>query len=193
MKRFLAIGVLVLCLMSSQIARADEKRDAKVKAEMVQNYLLWQEAWKLRDAERIISFQSPDFTTLFHDGVINKAKSEEGWRETMQSIRKVHNARVEIKKITLEPKRIIVWSTHHLDISDSPVPIGYGGTVKRTLATLQFHDIWVQYDHVWMLKRMEYIRAPLKTSKIIRWPVVSCKFKAKTRHMNAVLAVLERR
>ena len=40
MKRFLTAGILALCLLSSQIAHAQEDRDAKIKAEMVDNYLL---------------------------------------------------------------------------------------------------------------------------------------------------------
>jgi len=38
MKRFLLPEVLLLCLMSAQMAQADEDRNAKIKAVMVKNH-----------------------------------------------------------------------------------------------------------------------------------------------------------
>ena len=160
MKRFLASGVLLICLMTSQIARADEDRNAEIKAEMVQNYLLWEIALKNKDAERIISFESPDFTlTLpFQEQARNKADSDAALRSEMSLIRKVNAARAEIKKLTIEPNRVVVLSKRHHDVvaealnTETNKPAGF---FTRNTYTLTSRDIWVQYGGAWMLKRSE--------------------------------------
>ena len=158
MKRILAVGVLLLCLMSSQIARSDEKRDAKIKAEMVENYLLWQEAYKFRDAERMISFESPDFTTILLDGdVVSKLYSDITLRDTIGRIKKVYVAQVGIKKLAIEPNRIVVLSSHRYDYDI----LGINNQLHHISGTHQSRDIWVEYDRVWMLKRTEALNGKI--------------------------------
>ena len=115
MKRFLAAGGLLLCLMCSQFAHADEKRDAQIKAQMVENYLLWQEALKLKDAGHIISFESPDFTHIFQNQyLISKVQNDSNINLGMDNLSNLHDAHVEIKKLTIEPNRIVVEVTRTL-------------------------------------------------------------------------------
>ena len=161
MKRFLTAGILALCLLSSQIARAQEDRDVKIKAEMVENYLIWQEAMKLTDAERIISFESREFTTTEFSGEItSKSDSNARLRSEMSAIRKVNAARVAIKKLTIEPNRVVVLSNKHYDViteatnTDTNKPNGMFFKVKYTLTS---RDIWVEYGGTWMLKRTEIV------------------------------------
>ena len=156
MKRFIAAGVLALCLMASQIAHADENRDAKIKAEMRQNYLLWQEAWKHQDAERIISFESPDFTSRIEtESVHSKEESDDDWRSVMKIIKKVHDARMMIKKLTIEPNRVVILSSCYLDVD----VLFTKGPLHRLTSVVQSQEIWIEYDGIWMLKRMEQSRA----------------------------------
>jgi len=108
MKRFLTAGVLALCLLSSQIAHAQKDRNAKIKAEMVDNYLMWQEALKIKDAGRIISFEAPEFTTVFWDQITSKSDSDAKLRNEMSAIDKVNAARVVIKKLAIESNRVVV-------------------------------------------------------------------------------------
>lgn len=152
MKRFLTAGLLLLCLMTSQVARAEEDRSAKIKAEMVENYLLWQEAYKLRDAERIISFESPDFTDVSETGeVYEKSDADKSLHFEMDMIRKVHHARVEIKKLTIESNRIVIISRRVFDADR----VMLDKRISRVSITTFSRDIWVQYDNSWMLKRVE--------------------------------------
>jgi len=152
MKRFLLPGVLLLCLMSAQMARAAENRNAKIKAEMVENYLLWQEAYKTPDAERIISFESPDFTHISDVGkVSSKDENDQTLREGMIQIYKAHNVRIDIKKLNIEQNRVVVWSKHYFD-GDLIDP---QKKLHRVVFVRSTKDIWVQYDEVWMLKRVE--------------------------------------
>ena len=158
MKRLLAAGVLALCLMTSQIARADENRNVKIKAEIAHNYLLWQEAFKIKDPERVISNESPDFTNVLEDGQVRSKKDTDAlWRDTMKKIRKVHSASIAIKKLSIEPNRVVVVAKHNFDVdlerSDK--------VVERYVVVFQSRDIWVEYDRVWMLKRMEDLHTKL--------------------------------
>ena len=139
MKCFLAIGVLLLCLLTSQIARADEKRNAQIKAEMVENYLLWQEAYKNKDAGRIISFESPDFTTVFDKRVSPKYVVDNALRDLMESTQKVNEAHVEIKKLTIESNRVVILRNQILDV-DVQNP------KERLSITFHSRDIWVLYS-----------------------------------------------
>lgn len=153
-KRFLIAGVLALCLTISQFASADEDHNSKIKAEMVDNYLLMREAWKLRDADRMISFESPDFTSLSDDGtLLGKAAADAVWRDCMDMIQKVHEARVEIKKLSIEPNRVVILSNLYLDVDI----LDPDTTLHRMNSTVQSRDIWVLYDRVWMLKRTEML------------------------------------
>lgn len=151
-KRFLAMGVLALCLMTSQFAHADEKRDAQIKAQMVENYLLWQEAYKNKDAERIISFESPDFTNEFFGEVHSKNETDKHWREVMQRIQKVNYASIDIKKVTVELNRVIVLSKHHFDLEIKSID---NNEILFVRGAARSRDIWVQYDGIWVLKRTE--------------------------------------
>ena len=154
MKCFLAIGVLLLCLLTSQIARADEKRNAQIKAEMVENYLLCQEAYKLRDAERIISFESPDYIEVADTGeVFEKSYADKLTRFEMDNIHKVYYARVEIKKMTIESNRIVIIGRKVLDADR----IMLDKRISRVSVSISSRDIWVRYDNSWMLKRVEGI------------------------------------
>lgn len=159
MKRFLIAGMLALCLMASQIAHAADDRDAKIKAEMVENYLLWQEAFKLRDADRIISFESPDYTSITKEGnVKSKKESDEMWHDVMDSIDTVYEARAEIKKLTIESNRVVVLSNQYCDCLAEL----QDGKLHRISISGSVRDIWVNYDNVWMLKRSEDV-----SSKVI--------------------------
>jgi ketosteroid isomerase-like protein len=150
----LTLGVLLLCAAWTQSARADETRDAKIKGEMVQNYLLWQIAYKSKDAERIISFESPDFTSVPKIGKIqSKNKADQLRREGMKSIVKVYDAKVTIKKLSIEPNRVVILSNHFLDFDMT----GPDKRSYRISLTAQSRDIWVNYDGAWMLKRTEEI------------------------------------
>jgi len=152
MKRFLAIGVFLLCLMSAQFARADEKRDAQIKAEMVENYLLWQEAFKLQDAERIISFESPDFTHVVAGRkILSKTEFDTALRFEMGLTRKIYDAHAEIKKLIIEQSRIVVLSNQSLEYDEFYKSL----TPSHISWTVQSRETWVQYDNVWMLKRIE--------------------------------------
>ena len=156
MKSFLITGVLALCLMASQVVQAAEDSEAKIKVEMVENYLLMQEAWKLRDADRMISFESPDYTSVDDEGtLLDKEAADAVWQDCMAMTQKVHSARVEIKKVTIEPKRVVVLSNLYLDadiLEPDSIP-------KRLNSTVQSRDIWVLYDRIWMLKRSEMLSA----------------------------------
>ncbi len=150
----LALGVLLLCAAFTQTSCADEKRDAKIKAEMIENYLLWQVAWKNKDAERIISFQSPDYTFVPKPGgVITKEDSNKSLHETIKTIVKIYDAKVTIKKLSIESNRVVILVNHFLDAD----MIGPGERSYRVLYNDQSRDIWVNYDGAWMLKRTEEI------------------------------------
>jgi len=154
MKRFLAIGVLALCLVSSQFARADEACDAKIKTEIVENYFLLRDAIKIKDPERLISFESPDYTEVRVSGAVaNKQQADDAWREMVKLIKTVYEVRVEFKKLTVEPHRVVVLNNQFLD-ADIATP---DGVLHRVSATIRQRDIWVEYDRVWMLKRSELI------------------------------------
>ncbi len=154
MKRFFAMGVLALCLMNAQIARADEARDAKIKSEIVQNYFLLRDAMKIKDPERLISFESPDYTEVAKNGsVTNKQIHDAAWRDGMKLIKTVYDARVEFKKLTVESNRVVVLNNEYLD-ADIATP---DGVLHRVSATIRQRDIWVEYDGVWLLKRTEII------------------------------------
>ena len=153
LKTGLALGVLLLCA-TAPFARADEKRDAKIKAEMVENYLLWEIALKNKDAERIISLESPDFTYILESGkVLSKSEADEGMRRSMKAIEKVHSARVEIKKFSIEPNRVVALTKLYMDAES----IGPNGRRDRFQTVLITRNIWVEYDYVWMLKRVEFV------------------------------------
>ena len=144
----------VLRFLPAQVARADENRDTQIKAEMVQNYLLWQEAYKNKDAERIISFESPDFTDVSERGeVTEKAQSDEIWRNTMNAVIKINAANIAIKKVSIEKNRVVVWNKQYVS----------GEGVDDSKETIRFNsieytkDIWVEYDGIWMLKRVEHL------------------------------------
>jgi hypothetical protein len=154
LKACLTLGVLLLCAMIAPLSRADETRDAKLKAEMVENYLLWQIAWKNKDAERIISFESPDYTYVSKDGQTQLKQTEDAsLRYAMNAIFKIYDAKVGIKKITIEPHRVTVLSDHLLDAD----MIGPENRSHRVLITARSRDIWVNYDGAWMLKRTEEV------------------------------------
>ena len=156
MKRFFIAGVITLCLIASQAVHADEDPNAKIRAEMVDNYLLMREAWKLRDADRMISFESPDFTSLSDDGtLLGKAAADAVWRDCMNMIQKVHTVRVEIKKLTVEPNRVVILNNLYLDVNI----LDPDTKLHRMDSTVQSRDIWVVYDRVWMLKRTEMLSA----------------------------------
>jgi hypothetical protein len=161
LKACLTLGVLLLCAMIAPLSRADEKRDAKLKSEMVENYLLWQIAWKNKDAERIISFESPDFTHYSNQGkkeeIRSKADYDGRLRSEMRKIRKIHNASVKINKLTIEPNRVVILSKLDLDADVAWVDI----EPQRVLITQNSREIWVQYDGVWMLKRIEELQGEL--------------------------------
>jgi len=148
----LSLGVLLLCAAFTQTSRADEKRDAKIKAKMIQNYLLWQVAYKNSDAERIISFESPDYTLLAEKKVVvSKKDSDAAWRAAMKKVRKVTDARVEIKQLTIESNRVVVLTNQFFE-ADTRTP---ENKLEHITVTWQVRDIWVEYSHVWMLKRSE--------------------------------------
>jgi ketosteroid isomerase-like protein len=150
----LALGVLLLCATLTQTSRADEKRDAKIKAEMVENYLLWQVAWKNKDAARIISFESPDFTAVSKGGGVQlKQEVDNSCRETMKLIIKIYDAKVTIKKLDIESNRVVILVNHFLNAD----MIGPEERSYRVLVDSQSRDIWVNYDGAWMLKRSEEI------------------------------------
>lgn len=158
MKRFLTAGVLSLCLLASQMAHAAQDQNARIKAQMAENYLLWQNAYKNKDAERLISFESPDFTRVFDNGKSEtKARNDEKLRQIMRLIRKVHSARVEIKKVSIEPNRVVVWNKQSLDAD-----LMDGAREHRMAFVISTKDIWVPYDGIWMLKRVEEL-----TTKVV--------------------------
>ncbi len=150
----LALGVLLLCAAFTQTARADETRDAKIKAEMVENYLLWQVAWKNKDAERVISFESPDFTEISKMGSVrSKNEVDEGWRSMKETFLNFYEIKVEIKKLSIEPNRVVVLANHFLDAD----MVGPDDKSHRVELNMRVRDIWVNYDGAWMLKRTEEI------------------------------------
>jgi len=139
--------------------QAKDGDDARIKAQMVENYMLWQEAYKLQDAERIISFESPDFTFVSASGVLtSKAKNDTQLRDFTGMIRKVHDARIEIKKLSIEPNRVVVWNKQRFDAN----VIDHQKQPHRVSFVLSTKDIWFHYDGIWMLKRMEEL-----TSKVV--------------------------
>jgi ketosteroid isomerase-like protein len=154
LKACLTLGVLLLCATFMQTARADETHDAKIKAEMVENYLLWQVAYQNKDAERIISFESPDFTSVPKIGKVkSKNEADKSRREGIKSIVNVYDAKVTIKKLSIEPNRVVILSNHFLDVDT----IVSDKRTYRISLTTQSRDIWVNYDGAWMLKRTEEI------------------------------------
>ena len=152
MKRFLSFTAVALCLLTSQVAQAQENRDARIKAQIVENYLVWQEAYKNKDAERIISLESPDFTSLSKSGdATPKAQHDETLRQLLNGLDKVTDARIAIKKVSIERNRVVVWNKQYLagEIIDN------FKETSRVSFTISTKDIWVEYDGIWMLKRIE--------------------------------------
>lgn len=152
MKRFLAAGVLVLCITFSQLAGATENRNAQIKAEIVQNYRLFEIAIQNRDAVRMISFESPDYTTLTEEKrVLSKNETDALWHKVTDSIEKVISTRAEIKKLTIESNRVVVL-THQ---QDEFMMRWRHDKVSHVVISAYVRDIWVNYDCIWMLKRSE--------------------------------------
>src|SRR5690606_33499400 len=108
------------------------------------------------DADRIISFESPEFTRVLKDGTVtDKATADAATRLWTSRIRKVYNARVYIKKITIMPNTVVIWAAKELDAdmnsgTDPNKPqiqhINFSGTSR---------DTWVKYRDNWVLKREE--------------------------------------
>jgi len=162
MKRILTLGVLLLCLAATQTAHAAEDRDAKIKAEMVQNYLLREVAVKNKDAERIISFESPEFKQVMQDGTVRtKAAADADTRLWTSRLRKVYHAKVTIKKIDVESHRVVIWSKRELDADILASGNPKGPQLPRIFVTITTRDIWVRYRDNWVLKRVENL-----TSKV---------------------------
>jgi hypothetical protein len=156
MKRIFTFGIIALSLLFAHATHAVANESEKIKAHMVENYLLWQIAVKLGDADRVISFESPDFTRVLKDGTVtNKATADAATRLWLGRIRKVYDAKVYIKKITILPSKVVIWSVKELDAdmnsgTDPNEPqiqhIRFGGTTR---------DTWVKYRDQWYLKRVE--------------------------------------
>ena len=139
--------------LTTHFYQSSEGDAETIKAQIAENYLLWQEAYKNKDAGRIISFESPDFTRVSLEGsVSSKDKADENARELLHVIQKVHGARMEIKKLRIEPNRVVILSNLFLDAN-----MRLGDPVRRVVITGQARDIWVQYDGIWMLKRTEHL------------------------------------
>lgn len=142
----------MLCLLASQVSRATSNDAAAIKAHIVENYLLWQEAFKARDAVRMISYESPDYTSVIEEGrVVGKSESDQMWRDVMADIKKVYSARAEIKKLTIEPNRVVVLSHQHVDA----LRRWHSNEPQRVIVAAAVRDTWVKYDGAWMLKRSE--------------------------------------
>lgn len=156
MKRITTFGIVALSLLLAHATHAVASETEKVKALMVENYLLWQVAFKTADADRIISFEAPEFTRVLEDGTVaNKTTADAATRLWMSRIRKVYNARVYIKKITIMPNTVVIWAVKELDAdmnsgTDPDKPqiqhINFSGTSR---------DTWVKYRDNWVLKRVE--------------------------------------
>ena len=158
MKRVLPLGIVALGLMLSQVAHAQENRDAQIKAQMVENYLVWQEAYKNKDAERIISLESPEFTSRSSNGSVTlKPQHDESLRQMLKGLDKVTDAHVAIKKVSIARNRVVVRSKQYVA---SEIIDDFKG-ISRVSFTLWTKDIWVEYDGVWMLKRAEELSAKM--------------------------------
>lgn len=154
LKAYFVLGVLLLCAAFTQTARADETRDARIKAEMVENYLLWKIAWQNKDADRIISFESPDFTAVSKTGSIkSKNDVDADWRSMKKTILKLSEVKVEIKKLSIEQNRVVILANHFLDAD----MIGPDDNPHHVVLNMRVRDIWVNYDGAWMLKRTEEV------------------------------------
>jgi hypothetical protein len=152
LKACLTLGVLLLCATFMQTARADETHDTKIKAEMVQNYLLFEIAFKNKDAARMISFESPDYTSVGEDKiVIPKKESDAMWHAVMNATHTVYEVNAEIKKLTIEPHRVVVLTRQY----DDSLRKWSGEKLQRVSISAMVRDTWVNYDGVWMLKRSE--------------------------------------
>jgi len=156
MKRIFTFGIIALGLIMAHATHAVANESEKIKAHMVENYLLWQVAFKNADADRIISFESTDFTRVLENGTVaDKATADAATRLWTSRIRKVYDARVYIKKITILPSKVVIWAVKELDAdmnsgTDPDKPqiqhIRFAGTSR---------DTWVKYDGEWVLKRVE--------------------------------------
>lgn len=156
MKRIFTFGIIALSLLLTHATQAAANESEKIKSHMVENYLLWQIAVKLGDADRVISFEAPEFTRVLKDGTVtNKATADAATRLWLGRIRKVYDAKVYIKKITILPTKVVIWSVKELDAdmnsgTDPNEPqiqhVRFAGTTR---------DTWVKYRDQWYLKRVE--------------------------------------
>lgn len=157
MKRIFLLSWLALGTMLIGNAHAASTEAEQIKAHMVENYLLWQIAVKIGDADRVVSFESPEFTRVLQNGdVTSKTTSDAAMRLWMSRIRKVYDAKVTIKKITIEPHRVVIWSVRELDADmNSGTNPNEPQQVQRIHFVGTTRDTWVKYRDHWVIKRME--------------------------------------
>lgn len=156
MKRIITFGIAALCLLLAHAPHAIANESEKTKALMVENYLLWQVAFKTADADRIISFESPEFTRVLEDGTVaDKATADAATRLWLSRIRKVYEAKVYIKKITILPNKVVIWAVKELDADMNSGTDPKVAQIQHIRFSGTSRDTWVKYRDNWVLKRVE--------------------------------------
>ena len=156
MKRLLTTGVLALCLLTSQFARAAEDQQAKTKAAMVAKYQLIQEAFENANSEDFEKELTADFKAKTLDKrIINRGQFMAFQRMFLDAVTKVHQVTFRINKVTVTPNRAVVVVTqfYDFDVKDRH------GRVHRFKNSSVSRDTWVQISGQWKNNFTETIKS----------------------------------
>jgi len=154
MKRFLATGVLALCLMTSQIARAAEDQQAKTKAAMVAKYQLVKEAYENANVEDVEAELAPNFKVkLSNKQTLNRAQFVAMQRNFLNAVTKVHQVTLRINKVTVTSNRAVVVVTQYYDFELTDAR----GRPHRLKESSVARDTWVRVSGRWKNSYSEFL------------------------------------